>query len=469
VPKPRAPSDAAAAATCSVGGSLVGFGVSVSCSDSIGDGSTWSGDISASAGLAFAVDASIHPGLPPSVDVSASMQVSAAASGSASATAAADLNVVVPMGERRLAPIDIQLGPVPVVIEPIFNAQLHVTGHLEATFQALGNVSGGFGVAYNSGSGFTTTHGFGGSGNGTYNASASATARAAFEPSITAAFYGDEDIGVFATLSPYVQMDADQCIVKGKSGVDLTLGLKLSVFGHNVLDASTTIPVIENELYNVAWRNCALWSGTINFSAQVHFDSGGAANSRQTRDEHSSSSGHIEWSNSSPPVYDIYPFQTSGSGAEVYKQNTNCGTGNPPPVVTNTTTTNWAGDVNSYGSPLTLSITPADGTHTKWVASTQGPGNTKMPATQTYKYWGYDANGYCKQYTDHPQIGEWPQDIFGVIDQGQVTDSFIFTLPAGQATSSGTRKVTPVANSNQPTVTVSWSLTKTCTQGGTSC
>jgi hypothetical protein len=458
-----------AAPSCDTGGSLLGGGVSVSCSASVGDGGVFGASVNASAGVSFSVDATIGFGFPPSVDVHAAVNVSTSASGTAFATASKDVDESFPLGERRLAPIDIQLGPVPLVIEPIINGALHLTGHLEATFNVAGEVHAGFGATYSSGGGFSASPDAGASGSGSYGFDGSATLRAAFEPTVTAAIYGDEDAGLFATFSPYVQFDADPCTIKGTSGVDLTLGLKLSAFGHDIIDAETTIPVIQNELFNEDWRNCALWSGSINFSASVHFDTGPPANSRYTRNEGSSSSGHIDWSDAAPPQYNIYPFPTSGSGAQVETQNTNCGSGDPPPVKTNITNTNWSGDVNSYGIPLTVSINPANAQKTKWLVATQGPGNTMLPATRTFRYWVEDINGVCHQQTDATDIGQWPQDIFGVIEGGQVTDSFFFFLPAGQMSSSGTRKVTATATSNQPTVTVSWSFTKTCTLGGTAC
>ena len=455
----------AGSGSCAVSGALFRGGTTLSCSDSIsgtagGGGVAWSADISASASFAVNLSANVQFGLPPTVSLTTGVTAGAVTTGSVRASASADLDESFPMGERRFAPITLEVG-IPIVIVPIFTAQLHITGHVDATFQATGEVHASFGTSYTTGQGFTTSHNTGGSGSGGFSSAQQPKVTAAFEPTIEASLYGVAGTGVTATVRPYVELAADSCDITGKAGVDLVLGLTFSLWGQDLVDQSVSIPLVATNLFTTHWRNCAVWSGTISYRALDHV----GASPAYTLDLQGSSSMSIS-PVTSPPEFGVYPATASGSGASKEQWPDYCydNAGVKHDVQQHQDVT-WSGPLTMSGSAAapTVTITPAGDVATGWLLGVS-LGYT-IPGT-VHRY-GIASN--CTAYDDTTDTATG-YGVFGLIDKrfaARWSDGARFDLPAGARTATGTRTLpqdgTDVGGS------ITYSLTKTCTRGGTTC
>ena len=345
--------------SCSIGGSLFFGGATVGCSHDFGPGADeWQVSLNSGATAAMGIDISIGWGVPPKIDATTRLDVSTSTTASVTAHLHADLDESYPMGKKQWAPIDIQLGPVPVVIVPEAEASLHVTGTVEETLSGIATFGASLGVICEAGGSCATTNDSGGSAGGSYQHTFHANVKAAFEPKISALLY--DVAGLTATLSPYVSADADACTLTFKSGVDLVVGIALAPLGETIAEANATIPLVETTLAKMALRNCAIWSGSFNFSAHMNYVSG-----TYTRDVNTSSSMSIDPVGDVPPQYDIYPMSGSGSGADIQHDIWDCG--HPPSPHQTDDIVNWAGDITVGGTQLDVYIADAGGG--QWVAS----------------------------------------------------------------------------------------------------
>ncbi|MEP6651563.1 MAG: hypothetical protein ABJA74_16860, partial [Lapillicoccus sp.] len=264
--RPAAASTQAAttAADCNTSGSLLFGGMTLACSHSFGPGaSEWLVQTDASATAAMGVDVSIGWGTPPKVQATTTLDVSGSTSATIDAHLHADLDQTYPMGKKTWAPIDFQLGPIPVVIVPETDAQLHVTGTVEETLNGIVSYSAALGVVCDSSGGCSRTHSGGGSASGSYQHTFGANVKAAFEPKIAALLY--DVAGLTATLSPYVEAKADSCTLTFLSGIDLAVGIELAPFGETLTSAQAAIPLVQTTLAEVPLQNCAIWSGSFHF------------------------------------------------------------------------------------------------------------------------------------------------------------------------------------------------------------
>lgn len=450
-----------AGTSCDATGSLMSMGVTVSCGTTFGDGSIWSANVNASAGIAMTVGADIPWGLLPSVHVQTALGVSAATSATVTATAGHDINETFDMPTRYLAPVDYQIGPWPVVIVPELSAALHVTGTLQATLQATAGMHAGASVSFDSDTGFTPTHSFGGDGSGSYNASLDANLKITFEPTVKALLYRIHTSYVSASLSPYVEVKANSCTIIGHAGVDLTFGFSLGITKAVSVSRDFTLPLLDSTIFTIPWRNCAVWSGTLTYRANGHyFDDQG----RPVDDVNRSTEVTLTAPpDGVPPPDASYHATGSGSGAYIV-YNYVCDHLDAPPTPA-VDTYNWGGDVKgaetgsfSFGPSVTTGFTVLGeiwgGTIDGTVVSTGCDGNS----TTTARSWddGFflipDLNG--PPPTNQDGGGDW----------------MAFATPPGQSDFSGTRLIdTPQANGGTYHEELSYALHKTCLQGGTDC
>jgi hypothetical protein len=456
-----------ATGSCDAGGSLLFGGLHLGCSGSFGDG-VWTVGVDAQASASLGLDVSIGFALPPSIDVTTTMDVSASASATFTATAAADLDESYPLGERTLEPIEFPIGPVPIVIVPKVDAQLHVTGHLEATLAARAEYSAGLTAECSTDGGCSVSDHNGGSGSGSYQADLEANAKAAFEPKVEALLY--DVAGVTATMSPYVGADADSCVLTLKSGVDLDLGVELTVLDETVASASVSIPLVESTLARVVLRNCAVWSGDLSFRAHYNVAGSSGPDYSYTHDGNGSSSMHINDVGGDPPQYGYYSLSGSGSGVDKFTETDHICTADG--YQTNKDTYNWSGSVTDpvNGTPISIQIQHGSG-ETWFLDQLSANGGAAAPADETSEAWSAPPpDGTCKLTVTHTSDITWTQDVFQVFSEGETSAGshrLTFTVPAGSNTSSGTASFPQ--DGAMAAYTLTWNLTKTCLMGGTTC
>jgi hypothetical protein len=344
----------------------------------------------------------------------------------------------------------------------VFDASLHTTGHLAATFDAQGEVHSSFGVEFSSSDGFSTSKSTGSGGTGSYSGELTATARTAFEPRLSALIYRNEDAGVFATLSPYVQLDADPCTVTGTSGVDLDLAVKLVVLGYTALDKSTSIPVIKSELFKVQIRDCAYWSGGIDYTANLDVYVGDAQPTHRTL----VSSAHMAIDPVTAPP-DMYSASGTATGKRM-EDTPHSECNGDPTEWHEVWTDEWT------GSPHTNS---ASDTTPKWRIGQLSPGHFYLdgavghllvPGQRTIDRMTPNITpGTGCTATHDVNPGEESQDTFGVIGNDGDTvlgNELYFTVDESGMHSAGTRSYPQLTttSSTEPGVTVTWDLTKHC-------
>jgi hypothetical protein len=357
---------------------------------------------------------------------------------------------------------------VTIVITPVFDASLHTTGHLDAKFDASGEVHSRFGVRFSSSDGFSTSKATGSGGTGSYGGELTATARAAFEPRLRALLFGDEDAGVSATLAPYVQLDADPCTVSGTSGVDLDLAVKLAVLHHTVVDKSTNIPVIESELFKVHLRDCAYWSGGIDYAASLDEYVG---DSHRTL----SSSTHLAIDPvTAPPGAPYYGYDTSGTATGTRVEDTlhpeGCGGGGAE----------WHEVWTDKWDAIPHTDAAQDPTP-RWQIGQLSPGHYYLNGDVGYLLVPWHrtidsmrenipaGTGCTATHDDTISSDSW-QETFGVIQHdGDTTlgTELDFTVDETGTHATGTRSFPQSANTAG--VTVTWDLTKHCMYNVTEC
>ena len=234
------------------------------------------------------------------------------------ASADKSLDKTLRLAKRRLSPIDVQLGPVPVVIEPEVEANLHLTGKLGATFSALAEANAGASVTFDSKTGFRPQHSFSGNASATVNKQIDAHVKASFDPTIKADLYGLGSSYVSVGISPYVEATADACTVRAYAGIDAHLGFSLGINHALSVSKDFSFPAIRKTLLAEPWRNCAVWAGTMTAKFLGHYldDQG-----NKVADEKSTATITLKPPpNGQPPDDGIYAFTGSGSGVVIARE-----------------------------------------------------------------------------------------------------------------------------------------------------
>lgn len=453
---PRRPSSLASpssAPSCGVNGSPMRLGMTVSCDASLGGGGIWSANIYASAGVAMTFGADIHWGLPPTVHVHTTLGVSAATGATVTATAEHPIDETVPMPSRRLAPIDVQIGGWPVVIVPELSASLHATGHLQATFSATASMHAAASVTFDSDTGFAPTNSFGGDGDASYNASLNANVKVTFDPTVKALLYGLDASYISAGLSPYVEVTANSCTIRAHAGLDVTFGFSLGFTKAVSVSHDFTLPVADTELFTIAWRNCAVWSGTLTFRENDHYkDNVG----RPTDDANWSDNITISApTDGAPPSDGLYSATGSGSGAmNLYQYSCDPDPAPPNLELPWTWAYTWGGDMDASFTPY---FETSDG-----FAVLNGPSLGQIIG-------GGTLSSACAP----PEPVSWTHQLytssfFALVDP--VDAIFKFATPSGQSDFIGSFHLdTPQDNGGSTHIEFSYAFHRTCTQGGTDC
>ena len=399
-------------------------------------------------------------------------RLTAGADVSASAVAVADASVdktvsrSFPLGERPLEPIEFAIGPVPVVIVPVISGTVNLNGEVKATFKATGQIQAGLSVSYDSEAGFLTSHSAGGSGSATYGQDATATLHGDLNAGVDLRLYDRAEEQVRIALVPAVDLKADRCTVSGEAGVELVFSLHVEL-PFKTIDASYGVPLIHKNLFTRAWRNCAVWSGHVDYKVNGDWFN---ADGTEEQKYKSSSSGSIN-PTSVPPTDDIYSVTASGSGIYIDRQDVPCG--NPPTLVWGSYTDSWDGAVTVLGDPMVWKIETVDADLGSYqLVSNGAAGWFYMHDVRTSDTYSTNQLGECVHNPmTSEEVPQWSLATFGFIyddtSTGAGDGSMLFTLAPGTATATGTRTVP--ANGSSPKFTVTWSLTKTCTKGGTAC
>jgi hypothetical protein len=240
------------------------------------------------------------------------------------------------------------------------------------------------------------------------------------------------------------------------------VGAILLVFGHDLLGSvSQEFDLGTVKLPAIPWRDCAIWTGWFRFRAF-----GSNSDNGYTYSVSSTTTANLD-PQSSPPDYNIYPVTAPGSGSTTSISPWQCG--NPAVDTTWTTKVNWSGTaMTTLGKPTIafgVGAGPGD-----YVAQIYPAGYTywTMPGGQTDDWHSTTPEGVCTDEHEEQSFSDWWQYVFAFVDNnGGMTDTVYFNLPAGATSATGTRSYPQ--NGNEPNLKLTYSITKHCLLGGTTC
>jgi hypothetical protein len=438
------------ASPCDVNAAYAELTADLSCSHTFERGA-FSAQVDASAGIALTIGMDISWGFVPKVDVHATLAFNAHARAEVSATGDAELDVPpLRLVDRELTPIDIQLGPVPVVIVPEVQATLNLTGHVGATFNAVATGNAAASLTFDSKTGFRPTHSFNGDASTTVKKKLEAEAKASFDPTMKADLYGLKSSNVSVGLSPYVEAKANACTVRAYAGIEAHFGFSLGINHALSVSKDFTFPVVRKTLLAEPWRNCAVWAGSMTSRFVAHYldDQG-----HKTGDVQASAAVSLKPPpNGEPPEDGVYRFTGSGSGAQIARQ---YGCLDKPDALFATQRNAWGGSM--------LKI--------KDQGFSFSPGQPGVTVVQGVPNPYYDIRT-TNTVQACPNAGS---DSSSAVELTPIQFELIWNTPYGPKTPAGqmnfsgtqTRVTHPDGNGSTETRTFKWTLRKTCTLGGT--
>ena len=444
---------------CDVGGSPVGFGLTLSCSHSYNPGTGVTIDATGSQGWALGLDLDIRSGfhLPTHVSVSFSQNVAAKVTATSSVGDGVDESVN--LLSKEFEPIVVFIGEVPLVLVPVVTADLTINGQVTASLTGQGEMRASASLGYDSSNGATASVTRTGNGSVSHQSENVAQLKVGLKASVAIDVYGIKRTNIHMGAEPFVQLKADQCAghvdVGAKFFAGISVGITRGISVSKNFSKTTTFGTVP-----VPLRNCAIWGGTMTIRRNSHVknDLG-----RPVADvQYSVSVALTAPPGGVPPLYDQYSATGSGSGAEIRREFV-CG-GPPPnyyPTVSNTT---WGGPIEGAASEnfaFSPSITPGFTVlQTNWggeIAGTESYTDCdgKVTAGATMRDSGFfllpDANA-------GPPLSDGDFSLIA------------FSTPAGRKKFSGSRVLdTEQAYGGTDHIEFTYSFTKTCTMGGTAC
>jgi len=364
-----------------------------------------------------------------------------------------DWTKTVDLGEIGFGVYDFQIGPVPLIVQPKLRMSLESTGHVEGTAMA------GIHQHFEASAGVTITP----DGVTPRNsvdapdptvvgptATAKATAKVTAVPEVVLQFEESAEVGL--QLRPYLELDATVCRADLYAGADLAFDSDLEFLGHKLKEVvSDPVSLARVKLATLLLQNCAVWSGTLTYSetSTSYNDLGLEVGSSSS----TSSVTLVPPPDGYPPLEDAYDVTGSGSGTMKSTSYAGCPTAC---VVDWTDTLTWAGDMRHTG---TLTVAPS-----VYPAYTVLKGSPGGVSSGTHTVGG---TSEAKEYGDFQLLPDYGAS--GPTGEGEWDLIFIPT-PAGQTSFSGTRTVdTPQSYGGNMHQVFSYSLHKTCSEGGTDC
>ena len=398
-----------------------------------------------------------------------------------------DVSVTQTLAKKNFVSELVVAGPVEFWVTPSISADATISGHVSAGLTSLGRSSQSLTISYVDGVLQTATSDT----SSATGASTGSTASAAVKGSLTASgnvsfsllppsqLTADQPTAVVSIgAGPYGRLYADPCTIRVWAGLTLSASVSLEALGITFADASIG-KNWESDPFALDWRNCAIWTGTVSYDGQRHTnDSPGLTN-----DTHASAALVID-----PPAADgarpqdgIFPAHGSGSGANVTtdaRPTCQGALGGDVFPYTAVDTDTWGGAITmapAFGVPgddpkvrVDLLFADADGEHYRLDFANGGI----FPLAPTVAIPGsYHHSGLKSRLFDcvADEFGEdrptyW-FDVFYLGVAGQSARVLEFTLPPGATTASGTMHVPP----GPLDYTLTWSLLKICSMGGTNC
>ena len=480
---------------CSVSGAPTGIGATITCHKDYNPPGA-SIHIEGSAGVSISIDASIS--LFSGVHVASQTEVSTSASASVDATGQGSASHTFDLGHLSLGEVVVDIAGVPIVLFPYFAPQIVVNATYDAGLTGSAEIGASFGVSYDSDNGFSWNHQAGGSGSGAYNGQAQVAVRGTFVGALVVFIDSDPwatpsddtteqdcdvntpkgceaEAAISVDISPYGEVDADQCSIRASAGLSINLGAKLSVIDVTILDLSHSFKVGSAQLFEHNLTNCALWSGQILFKAQEH-QSNPELGTLGTFDLASRSEATLATPRF-PPIDDIYGASVSGSGAWVAKTPFDTGCGGHEHVTIDTRRDNWGGKITQSGEPLTFGIEDAGGGRYALLQYVDGVLDEAPAATAAGTNVDKISDGppsdpcAVQTTTTKEPHDEGSAGVFGLIAPPALEfgAEMLFKLAAGQMHVHKVVETAPGDNAAIPAYTVTLDLTKRCSKGGTHC
>jgi hypothetical protein len=231
------------------------------------------GSVSVGADLDLDVDIDKFP-FPKLKSAAVTAELSGAVQVDLTATAEGEWDETVELGEIGFGTYQVPVGPLIVVVTPEIDFELALEAEAKGSVTMGSDQSAAVSasVHYDESNGWGTTQ-------GVTNPpptlrgptlDAEASAKATLKPIVSLEFYGTADIG--AAVSPYVQLEADECDAAINAGLDLSFEAEAEFFGKDLFEPKTFGPfnLYDLELYNQpipgAPTHCEGWIGTIDVS-----------------------------------------------------------------------------------------------------------------------------------------------------------------------------------------------------------
>ena len=440
---------------CSAGGGPVGLGVTVSCSVMAGEGG-WSSSASASIGVGIDLDVDIRPGQSyVRAVVGAAASVTYSIQSTEPLGASINVNFSGDLGEEPAIDGDVQVGPVPVFYEVLLNENTSISGAITGPFTATATLSASVLSGMDTRTGpFSIPSGHAG---GTFTSPGVASVGLSINPlNVSLALRLEGLLSMSVGIGPSFGIMFDGCTATVSAGFSATAGLTIGRFG---LSVGFSLPSLGLTLgtFTIPIRNCAVWSGTMSLHRNFHALT---PEGKPATDLNYSEAITVGTPASTlPPTDDTYATTGSGSGATIGHTYTTCSPS--ADLIDLTTTTNWGGDLS--GTPRAEVLQQGDFVHVNYSGA-----QAKFPdATRT------TIGCTSTDTVDVPQTsGFFMLGVQGAPPEDPLSWSgVIINIPIspGQTAVSGARSFVDQSTSVTDHSDFTYSFTKTCSMGGTTC
>jgi hypothetical protein len=451
---------------CSVGGDLFAGSLSATCSASY-DANDVTVSVGAGASLNLSFDASIHFGFPPSLDFSATASAGVSLTGILTAHLNGQIDKQVQLPSWIGEPIDLQIGPVPVVIVPEVDPSLEISGQFSADQTLSGTVSAGAALSYSTQSGASVNPTFDASGSGTLGAQAVAgEVKVSFVPAMKADLY-DSGAGLSAAVVPYVKATVDPCNVSGYAGADLDVSLSLGKFVPDADDISWSWNAAQFQLFTFPWHACPYFVATFTYSANAPYYVW-PQDPRWTFKANDSSVGVVPDLGGPPGGGAPYTVDVTGSGSEKLTDgNAPCGDGteSTSDTWTNAPIEGWAGD-----NDIHFTISESNGQDREWsweIDQPHGPYGAYGLGAEVTHSQKYNKLHKCVGYSD--TRSGWVS-LTGVAFG--MTPLETVDLPANATEATGTLKFTDaygIGDGAPIYIKLHYDIVRKCSMGASDC
>jgi hypothetical protein len=373
------------------------------------------------------------------------------------------------------------LGPLDLWITPVLSLDLKVSGHIDGGLSAQGSVADSATANFDSHGGHSlqiNQPSFDGSLTHSIT-KATADVKVALTPSadfyLTFApitnLYRDKLIDktipstkLSASVPIYLRFEADACAVRGFFGVDLAISLGLRALGKTLVDLTWKHSLVDKEIFDHPWRNCAYWSGTLVVNERYYYDNQLPDDNGHVRNAEKGTSNltiHAP-KDQEPPEDGFYHEKGTGTGINVQKTWLDCYAGGNHHYFPFTTKVNWGGAETVDGAKADFYFDQQDSSRLRYFLNGPNPGSLGADWQRTVTYLAQDLFGGCATQETHDQGKYWGSNVWSLIENHQSSRRLFFEINPKTGHAHGERHVP--GTDQQPNWVVTYDLQKHCTK-----